>query len=111
VPMMSLFMTPIGKLSTEMKLITATVRRSNNQDKGIPLRKARESNPNATIVFIGDGVSDIPAAVEADVLFAKMGKDLVYTPNSKEKYCTQHGIKHTKWEDFSEVLKHVQALQ
>ncbi|KAI9337804.1 HAD-like domain-containing protein [Obelidium mucronatum] len=71
-------------------------------DKGAPIRKLKseyksaglsdESRPK--ILFIGDGVSDLTAARDADFVFAKRGKDL-------ETYCKREGIEGVLvWDDF-----------
>ena len=70
-------------------------------DKGEHLRFAKQErgeSPLPLIVFIGDGVSDLSAAMEADVVFAKKGKDL-------ESWCLRKNIKHTTWSDFSDILQ------
>lgn len=54
---------------------------------------------NATVVFVGDGMSDLCATKEADLLFAK--KDL-------EVYCQRNDIAYLPFTDFSEVLKALQ---
>ena len=46
------------------------------------------------IVFIGDGVSDYCAADKADFLWAK---------SSLIKYCEKNNIKHSKFQDFSDI--------
>ncbi|ORZ41394.1 HAD-like domain-containing protein [Catenaria anguillulae PL171] len=50
------------------------------------------------IVFIGDGVSDVPCARVCDRLYAKRGKDL-------EKYCVQHGLPHVVFDTFEDLLQ------
>lgn len=55
------------------------------------------------IVFIGDGVSDLAAAREADVLFARRGLRL-------EEYCIEHGIAYTPFDSFADVKKEVEAI-
>ncbi|KAJ5188367.1 hypothetical protein N7491_004692 [Penicillium cf. griseofulvum] len=79
-------------------------------DKGASVNKAREKaqaecEPDEIplIVFIGDGVSDLAAAREADVLFARRGLRL-------EEYCIEHGIEHTPFDDFSQIKKEVEAI-
>ncbi len=51
-----------------------------------------------TVVFIGDGYSDIPASKEADILFAKEGRSL-------EKYCLKNNMVYTPYKDFSDIIK------
>ena len=64
---------------------------------------ARLESDNGTIpliVFIGDGLSDLPAAREADVLFARRGLKL-------EQYCIENEIKHIPFDTFAEIHKEV----
>ncbi|KAJ5158322.1 uncharacterized protein N7500_007973 [Penicillium coprophilum] len=79
-------------------------------DKGASVNQARakaqaECEPDEIplIVFIGDGVSDLAAAREADVLFARRGLRL-------EEYCIEHGIEHTPFDDFSQIKKEIEAI-
>ena len=48
-------------------------------------------------IFIGDGISDIPAAQVADTLFAMKGERLA-------AHCEQVGISYYTFEDFSQIL-------
>ncbi|KIV90884.1 hypothetical protein PV10_05488 [Exophiala mesophila] len=52
------------------------------------------------IVFIGDGVSDLPAAREADVLFARRGLRL-------EEYCVEHNIPFIPFDTFADIQREV----
>ncbi|KAF2153916.1 2,3-diketo-5-methylthio-1-phosphopentane phosphatase [Myriangium duriaei CBS 260.36] len=52
------------------------------------------------IVFIGDGVSDLAAAREADVLFARRGLAL-------EEYCIQHKIPYIPYDTFADIQKEI----
>ncbi|OCT54903.1 Pdp3-interacting factor 1 [Cladophialophora carrionii] len=64
---------------------------------------ARMESDNGTIpmiVFIGDGVSDLPAAREADVLFARRGLKL-------EDYCIEHNIDYIPFDTFADIQKEV----
>lgn len=56
------------------------------------------------IVFIGDGVSDLPAAREADVLFARRGLRL-------EEHCKEHDIPYIPFDTFSDVKREVEAIR
>ncbi|KAL2060193.1 hypothetical protein VTL71DRAFT_9588 [Oculimacula yallundae] len=49
------------------------------------------------LFYAGDGVSDLSAAKETDLLFAKAGKDLV-------TYCENDEISHVIFQDFSQIL-------
>lgn len=55
------------------------------------------------IIFIGDGVSDLTAAREADILFARKGLKL-------EDYCKQNQIPYIPFETFGDVKKEVRAI-
>ncbi|MCJ1255142.1 hypothetical protein MMC24_002958 [Lignoscripta atroalba] len=68
---------------------TATVE---SEDGTIPL-----------IVFIGDGVSDLPAARQADVLFARKGLRL-------EEYCIENKIAYMPFETFADIQKEVMKI-
>jgi len=68
-------------------------------DKSIEIRKY-SSLPNdqrPTLFYAGDGVSDLSAAKETDLLFAKKGHDLI-------KYCIQENVSFTEFEDWSAIL-------
>ncbi|KAI1501436.1 2,3-diketo-5-methylthio-1-phosphopentane phosphatase [Biscogniauxia marginata] len=56
------------------------------------------------IVFIGDGVSDLPAAREADVLFARRGLRL-------EEYCREHGIAYVPFDTFAGVRAEIDRIR
>ncbi|EPS40213.1 hypothetical protein H072_5979 [Dactylellina haptotyla CBS 200.50] len=53
--------------------------------------------------YCGDGVSDLSAARETDLLFAKKGKDLI-------TYCVQEGVPFTVFEDFKDIHGYVQEV-
>lgn len=55
------------------------------------------------IIFIGDGVSDLTAAREADILFARKGLKL-------EEYCKLNQIPYIPFETFADVKKEVQGI-
>lgn len=50
-----------------------------------------------TLLYAGDGLSDLSAARETDLLFAKKGHDLV-------TYCEREGVPFTLFEDWSDIL-------
>jgi hypothetical protein len=52
------------------------------------------------IVFIGDGVSDLPAAREADMLFARRGLRL-------EEYCQEHKIAYIPFDTFADIQEEI----
>ncbi|KAJ5291654.1 Pdp3-interacting factor 1 [Penicillium angulare] len=79
-------------------------------DKALSVNEARtaaqaECLPNEMplIIFIGDGISDLAAASEADVLFARRGLRL-------EQYCLEKGIKYTPFDSFSDIKKDIEKI-
>jgi 2,3-diketo-5-methylthio-1-phosphopentane phosphatase len=72
-------------------------------DKSIEIRKyvrhfadGREAE-RPVYLYAGDGVSDLSAARETDLLFAKKGRDLV-------TYCEREGVPFTVFEDWGSIL-------
>ncbi|KAI3403482.2 hypothetical protein KGF56_003766 [Candida oxycetoniae] len=55
------------------------------------------------LFYLGDGVSDLSAAKETDLLFAKHGKDLI-------KYCIRENIPYTEFKDFKEILDKLKKI-
>lgn len=80
-------------------------------DKALSITLAREeatlacseTNTIPLIVFIGDGVSDLPAAREADVLFARRGLRL-------EEYCVEHKIPYHPFDTFADIQTEIIAI-
>ncbi|KNE67512.1 2,3-diketo-5-methylthio-1-phosphopentane phosphatase [Allomyces macrogynus ATCC 38327] len=76
-------------------------------DKAASIRALLTLHDSSTtrplVVFAGDGISDLSCAGECDVLFTKRGEIL-------EKHCVEHGIPHTAFESFAEILAALQAL-
>ncbi|KAK9459878.1 2,3-diketo-5-methylthio-1-phosphopentane phosphatase [Lipomyces oligophaga] len=66
-------------------------------------RKSLPANTNPLIIFIGDGVSDLPAAREADVLFARSGLRL-------EEYCLEHKIDYIPYNSFADIQREVSRI-
>ena len=58
----------------------------------------RPGEPRPTMLYAGDGVSDLSAARETDLLFAKKGHDLV-------TYCEREGVPFTLFEDWTTILE------
>ena len=54
-------------------------------------------------LYAGDGVSDLSAARETDLLFAKKGHDLI-------TYCEREGIPFTVFETWESILQNTQDL-
>lgn len=55
------------------------------------------------VIYIGDGLSDRCGAREADVVFAKRGRDLL-------QFCRENQINHFEFQNFSDVLKVIKSL-
>lgn len=79
-------------------------------DKALSVNEARiQARDNCgedevpLVVFIGDGVSDLPAAREADVLFARKGLRL-------EEYCREHNIPYTAFDTFADIKREIEKL-
>ncbi|KAJ3135038.1 hypothetical protein HK100_003093 [Physocladia obscura] len=80
-------------------------------DKGAPIRRLKQlfiqqgltEQTRPLILFIGDGVSDLSAARDADVVFAKDGKDLA-------TYCRREGITENLvlWSDFGQICQWIE---
>lgn len=72
-------------------------------DKSLTIRPYAEAitklpeDQKPTLLYAGDGVSDLSAARETDLLFAKEGRDLV-------TYCERAGISFTTFADWSTIL-------
>merc|ERR1711959_697372 len=74
-------------------------------DKSVTLRKysSLPEDVRPTMFYAGDGVSDLSAARETDLLFAKKGHDLI-------KYCAREEVPFTVFEDWSSILATVQDI-
>lgn len=79
-------------------------------DKALSITEAREEAKLTAedgtiplIVFIGDGVSDLPAAREADVLFARRGLRL-------EEYCVENKIAYIAFDTFADIQREVSKI-
>jgi hypothetical protein len=56
-----------------------------------------------TANFPADGVSDLSAARETDLLFAKQGHDLI-------NYCARENVPFTVFKDWSDILSKCKAI-
>ncbi|RDW69617.1 putative 2-hydroxy-3-keto-5-methylthiopentenyl-1-phosphate phosphatase [Coleophoma crateriformis] len=74
-------------------------------DKSREIRpyKALPQEERPTMFYAGDGVSDLSAAKETDLLFAKKGHDLV-------NYCVRENVPFEVFEDWSSILSTVQSI-
>ncbi|KAJ3258205.1 hypothetical protein HK103_004023 [Boothiomyces macroporosus] len=73
-------------------------------DKGTRLREYKKLGTSHKIVFIGDGVSDMPAAREAHLIFARKGYDL-------ETYCKRENIPYHGWTTFKDIMEILHSLE
>ncbi|EDK44272.1 MtnX-like HAD-IB family phosphatase [Acetobacter pasteurianus] len=55
------------------------------------------------LFYAGDGVSDLSAAKETDLLFAKHGNDLI-------TYCKRENIPYTEFNSFDDILSKLQKI-
>ncbi len=69
--------------------------------KGVHVRRARQEHE--TVVYVGDGLSDRCGAREADVVFAKRGRDLL-------RFCRATGLPHHEYDTFADVLREIRRL-
>lgn len=68
------------------------------------LAEKKYNSSNVPLMFYsGDGVSDISAAKETNLLLAKHGKDLII-------YCKRDGIPYTEFNDFKDIHHKVQSI-
>lgn len=81
-------------------------------DKALSIQEARaaaeaelagDDGTVPLIVFIGDGVSDLPAARQADVLFARRGLRL-------EEYCQENGIAYIAFDTFADIQGELETI-
>ncbi len=74
-------------------------------DKSVELRKysSLPEDVRPIMFYAGDGVSDLSAARETDLLFAKKGHDLI-------NYCARENVPFTVFEDWSNILSKCKAI-
>ncbi|KAK0259308.1 hypothetical protein LTR91_006037 [Friedmanniomyces endolithicus] len=74
-------------------------------DKSICIRPYAKlpADKRPTMFYAGDGVSDLSAASETDLLFAKKGHDLI-------QYCVKQNTPFTVFSDWSDILKKVKEI-
>lgn len=78
-------------------------------DKSLTIRPYAEAaaelpeSERPTLLYAGDGVSDLSAAKETDLLFAKAGNDLII-------YCERENIPFTPFEDWSTILAETEHI-
>ena len=62
-----------------------------------------DDSEKPSLLYAGDGVSDLSAARETDLLFAKAGHDLIV-------YCEREGIPFTTFEDWESILDETKKI-
>lgn len=72
-------------------------------DKSLEIRKYSRLPERPILLYAGDGVSDLSAARETDLMFAKEGRDLV-------TYCQNEKIPYNEFADFSTILDTARAI-
>ncbi|RKF54119.1 Pdp3-interacting factor 1 [Golovinomyces cichoracearum] len=74
-------------------------------DKSLEIRPyaSLPSDQRPTLFYAGDGVSDLSAAKETDLLFAKQGHDLI-------TYCLKEKVPFIPFEDWSTILSTVKSI-
>ncbi|TAQ91586.1 hypothetical protein B7494_g58 [Chlorociboria aeruginascens] len=74
-------------------------------DKSIEIRQYANlpDDQRPTMFYAGDGVSDLSAAKETDLLFAKKGHDLV-------SYCVKENVPFNVFEDWSSITATVKDI-
>lgn len=70
-------------------------------DKSRAIKPYSSKSPRPTLFYCGDGVSDLSAAKETDLLFAKEGRDLV-------TYCIREEIPYVTFNDFKDIQQGIQ---
>ena len=91
-------------------------------DKSLTIRPYAQLPPDQrpTMFYAGDGVSDLSAARETDLLFAKKGRgksesngiEAYVTDQSADlvRYCVKENVPFTEFEDWSSILREVKAI-
>ncbi|CAL3962845.1 hypothetical protein PZA11_000110 [Diplocarpon coronariae] len=74
-------------------------------DKSLEIRPYAQlpDSERPTMFYAGDGVSDLSAAKETDLLFAKKDHDLV-------AYCVRESVPFTEFSDWSDILADVKRI-
>ncbi|GAM90129.1 hypothetical protein ANO11243_081690 [Dothideomycetidae sp. 11243] len=74
-------------------------------DKSLTIKPYRQlpADKRPTLFYAGDGVSDLSAARETDLLFAKKGHDLI-------DYCVKEDVPFTVFEDWTSIHQGVRDI-
>ena len=66
-------------------------------------KKFESEGDHPTYFYCGDGVSDLSAAKECDLLFAKRGKDLV-------TFCKRENVPFHEFDTYEDILASMKAV-
>lgn len=72
-------------------------------DKSRAIKPFRHAKSDQIFFYCGDGVSDLSAAKETDLLFAKRGKDLV-------TYCRREKVPFKQFDSFKDILRDIKLV-
>ncbi|PFH61923.1 hypothetical protein XA68_15796 [Ophiocordyceps unilateralis] len=72
-------------------------------DKSVEIRKYSSLPDRPVLFYAGDGVSDLSAAKETDLLFAKADKDLV-------TYCERENVPFVTFRDWTSITQTCQSI-
>lgn len=72
-------------------------------DKSLTIRPYAKLPNRPILLYAGDGVSDLSAAKETDLLFAKEGRDLI-------TWCKKENIPYTEFSSYSSIHKKIEDL-
>jgi len=74
-------------------------------DKALAIKPSANlpADERPILFYCGDGVSDLSAARETDLLFAKIGYDLI-------TYCEREGVPFTTFTNFQDIYRDVKAV-
>lgn len=72
-------------------------------DKSLEIAKYKALDNKPVMFYAGDGVSDLSAAKETDLLFAKKGHDLI-------QYCIREDVPFTEFEDWTVITETVKKI-
>lgn len=72
-------------------------------DKSLCIKPYAQTPGRPTLFYCGDGVSDLSAARETDLLLAKEGKDLI-------TYCEREHIPYTTFGSFQEIHQKIKSI-
>jgi len=72
-------------------------------DKSLAIRPYAALPNRPVLLYAGDGVSDLSAAKETDLLFAKQGQDLV-------DWCRRENIPFTEFGSYADIHRGIQDL-